>query len=69
MSLYFEANGVVEDKQVVVLLTAIGGEMYTLLNSLLSPAKPRDKTFAELTVLKAHFEPKPAIITKRFHFH
>jgi len=25
MSLYFEANGVAEDKQVAVLLTAIGG--------------------------------------------
>jgi len=35
----------------------------------LFPAKPRDKTFAELTtVLKAHFEPKPVVITKQFYF-
>jgi len=70
VSLYFEANSVAEGKQVAVLLTAIGGETYALLNSLLSPAKPRDKTFAELTtVLKAHFEPKPVVIAERFHFH
>jgi len=35
--LYFEANGVAEDKKVAVLLIAIGGETYTLLNNLLSP--------------------------------
>jgi len=70
MSLYFEVNGVVEDKQVAVLLTAIGGEMYVLLNSLLSLAKPHDKTFTELTTaLKAHFEPKPVVIAEQFHFH
>ena len=70
VSLYFEANDVAEDKQVAVLLTAIGGETYALLTSLLSPAKPRDKSYREITaVLKAHFEPKPIIIAERFHFH
>ena len=53
-----------------ILLTAIGGETYALLTSLLSPAKPHDQTCAEITaVLKAHFEPKPIIIAERFHFH
>ena len=37
VSLYFKANGVAEDKQVAVLLTAIGGETYTLVTSMLSP--------------------------------
>ena len=70
VSLYFEANGVAEDKQVPVLLTAIGRDMYALLTSLLSPAKPRSKTFEQITtVLKAHFEPKPITIAERFHFH
>ena len=67
ISLYF---GVAEDKQVAVLLTAIAGETYTLLTSLLSPEKPRDKSYEEITaVSKAYFEPKPIIIAKRFHFH
>lgn len=43
VSLYVKLNGVAEGKQVAVLLTAIGGEIYTLLTSLLSPEKPRDK--------------------------
>ena len=65
VSLYFVANGVAEERQVAVLLTAIGGEMYTLLTSLLSPAKPRDQTYAEITaVLKGNFEPKPIIIAE-----
>ena len=70
VSLYFEANSVAEGKQVAVLLTAIGGETYALLTNLLSPDKPRDKTFAEISsVLKKHFEPQPVIIAERFHFH
>ena len=68
--LYFDTNGVAEDKQIAVLLTAIGVETYASLTSLLSPAKPRDKSFGEITaVLKKHFEPEPVIITERFHFH
>ena len=68
--LYFEANGVTEEKQVAVLLKAIGGETYALLTSLLSPAKPHDKSFTQITeVLKKYFEPQPVIIAERFHFH
>ena len=68
--LYFEAYGVADEKQVAVLLTAIGGETYALLTSLLSPAKPRDKSFTEITeVLKKHFEPQSVIIIEQFHFH
>lgn len=70
ISLYFEVNGVAEDKQAAVPLTAIAGETYTLLTSLLSPEKPCDKSYEEITaVSKAYFEPKPIIIAKRFHFH
>ena len=49
VSLYLEANGVAKTKQMAVLLTAIGGETYAILTSLLSPANPRDKTFTEIT--------------------
>ena len=41
-----------------MLLTAIGGETYTLLTSLVSPAKPCDKSFHELSdIFKKHFQP------------
>ena len=48
VELFFEANGIKEDKQVPVFLTAIGGETYALLRSLLAPDKPSSKTFAQL---------------------
>ena len=38
--------------------------------SLLTPNKPKDKSFEELfAVLQKHFEPKPVVIVQRFHFH
>ena len=62
-------NSVAKDTQVAVLLTAIGGET-GLLASLLSPKKPCDKGYEEITAfLKAHFKPKFIIIAKRFHFY
>ena len=66
----FDANGIEDDKQVAVLLTAIGSSTYALLSSLIAPRKPREKSFAELTeTLCCHFDPKPLVIAKRFHFH
>jgi len=42
-----------------VFLSIAGGNIYALLRSLLSPAKPQEKTFAELAAeLKKHFESK-----------
>ena len=70
VQLYFEANGIKEEKQVAVLLTVIGSTTYALLSSLLAPAKPRDKTLQQLTdTLRQHFDPKPLVIAERFHFH
>ena len=70
VELFFEANGIEDNKQVPVLLTAIGGETYALLRSLLAPDKPSLKTFAQLKeTLKRHFDPKPLVIAERFYFH
>ena len=70
VELFFEANGIKDEKQVPVFLTAIGGETYALLRSLLAPAKPSSKTFTELKeVLQRHFDPKPLVIAERFYFH
>jgi hypothetical protein len=58
IELFFQANEIANEKKVAVLLSVIGGKTYTLLRGLLSPAKPQEKTFAELAAeLKKHFEP------------
>ena len=49
VQLYFTANSIAEDKQVAVLLTSVGRKAYALLNSLLSPTKPQEKSFAKLS--------------------
>ena len=70
MQLYFEANSVKEDRKVAVLLTVVGAKTYETLRSLLSPARPRDKTYEELLeVLKRHYDPQPLVIGERFKFY
>ena len=70
VQLFFDANSVAEGKQVAVFLSVLGSKTYLLLRNLLTPQTPKDKTFDELvTVLKEHFEPKPLIISERFHFY
>ena len=67
--LYMEANDTPEEKQVAVFLTAMGANTYSLLRDLLTPAAPKDKSFADIVeVLKSHFEPKPLEISECFHF-
>ena len=67
---YFKANGITDaDKKVAVFLTVIGSHLYKLLRNLVSPAKPADKSYEELTqVLKQHLVPKPIIIAERLKF-
>ena len=63
-------NNIKHDKQVAVLLRVIGSNTYALLSNILVPTKPREKSFEELAeTLHCHFEPKPLVIAKRFHFH
>ena len=70
VELFFKANGIKDEKQVPVFLTAMGGETYALLRSLLAPVKPTSKTFTELKeVLQQHFDPKPLVIAEYFYFH
>ena len=70
VQLFFEANGIKDDKQVPVFLTVIGSTTYALLSNLVSPDKPKEKSFQQLAeVLRRHFDPKPLVIAERFHFH
>ncbi len=51
-------------------LTVIGTKAYSLLRNLLAPAKPVEKSYAELLkVIKQHLDPKPLVIAERFRFH
>ena len=69
-NLYFEANGISEEKQLPVFLNPIGGKTYGLLRNLLAPTLLKDKSLAEvIAVLEKHFDPKPAVIAERFKFH
>ena len=71
VQIFFNANGIEEDKQKVpIFLNAVGARTYALLRDLLSPEKPAAKNFAELQkALTDHFEPKPLVIAERFYFH
>lgn len=70
VQLFFDANGMEDDKQVAVFLTVIGTKTYALLSGLLAPTKPREKSFSDLAqTVRYHFEPQPLIIAERFHFH
>ena len=44
--------------------------MYNLLRDLLAPSKPSELKLNDLIdTLSNHFNPKPLVITERFHFH
>ena len=58
------------EKKRAVFLSIIGASTYKLLHNLVSPRKPGEKSFVELTaVLRKHFHPTPSIIVERFRFH
>ncbi|XP_043917844.1 uncharacterized protein K02A2.6-like [Protopterus annectens] len=50
-----------------ILLSSVGSKTYSLVRNLLSPDKPGDKSFTELTsLLQSHYNPKPSEIVQRF---
>ena len=57
------------EKQRAILLSAIGPSTYRIIRTLVSPDKVTDYTFFELVEkARAHFNPKPSPIVKRFEF-
>ena len=58
MELMFVANDVKPQQQVATLLTLVGSETYGILKDLITPAKPKDKSYEELcAALEKHFSP------------
>ena len=69
VKLYFAAYDVADDKKVPVLLSVIGAKTYSLLQSLVTPAAPKAKSFNDIReALMAHFEPKPVRAAERYYF-
>ena len=68
---FFVANEIVDDdKKRAVFLSIVGVSTYRLLHNLVSPKKPGEKSFVELTeALRMHFHPTPSVIVERFKFH
>ena len=60
---YFAANDITNSwKQRTILLSACGASTNQLIGNLLSPAKPSNKSFAELTKLvQVHQHPLPSV--------
>ena len=68
---FFTANGITEaGKKRAVLLTVMGAATYKVLRNILLPAKPGEKTYAELVeALSKHYRPTPSEIVERYKFH
>ena len=68
---FFTANGIEDaEKKRSVLLTVIGAATYKTLRNILAPAKPGDKTYAQLVeALTKYYKPAPSEIVQRFKFH
>ena len=70
VELFFNANGVADNKRVPVFLCEVGATMYTLLHDLLALEKPQAKDIDDLfKKLRNHYEPKPLVLAERFFFY
>ena len=68
---YFVANKIDDAAQKrAIFITIIGDETYSLLRSLLAPAKPNTKSYEDLAnILNDHLKPKPVVIAERYKFY
>ena len=70
LEMFLDANAVAEGQRVATLLTVNGGTAHKIMQNLVAPASPKDKTYTELMdALSAHFSPKPLVIAERYRFH
>ncbi|KAG8173197.1 hypothetical protein JTE90_019312 [Oedothorax gibbosus] len=70
LEMYFLATDTPDDKKVSTMITLLPSRIYALLKDIVSPDKPKDKTFDELVLaLKKQLDPPPLTIADRFRFH
>lgn len=67
---FFDANMITDaGRKRAILLSSVGSKTYSLMRNLLSPDKPGDKSFTDLTnLLQSHYNPRPSEIVQRFKF-
>jgi hypothetical protein len=67
---YFTANDIASsEKRRTILLNAVGASTYRLIRTLVAPANLSEISFDDIVDrAKAHFNPKPSPIVKRFEF-
>ena len=67
---YFIANDIKGDeRQRAVLLSICGASTYQLIRSVVSAAKPTEKSLDEIVVLmRENYFPKPSVTMQRFAF-
>ena len=68
---FFTANDIRDEgKKKAAFLSIVGAGTYKVLRNIVSPAKPGDKSYADLVkALSQHFKPTPSEIVERFKFH
>ena len=68
---YVIANDIKDKKKTMAtFLTTIGSKTYNALEGFARPSKASEVKFEMLVkTLRDHYEPKPIMIAKRFHFH
>lgn len=63
---FFAANNIDDGDRKKAILSTVGAPTYSLMPNLLSPDKPKNKSFDQLvTLLKNHYDPKPSEIVQR----
>ena len=68
-TIHIDANNVSLSKIAAMRLSAIDKSTFHVLRNLLAPAKQSEQSFDDIVkALLDHFEPKPLVITERFHF-
>ena len=67
---YLDARNVTDtEKQKSYLLSQCGKEAYSVLRSLVSPSKVKDKTYSEIVkLLNGHLKPKKSVTVARYQF-
>ena len=70
MEYYFQANKITEgDTKRAILISTMGEKAYKLMHSLISPAKPNDKSFGPLVkAMRGHLCPPPSEIVQHRKF-
>ncbi|XP_061705661.1 uncharacterized protein LOC133516658 [Cydia pomonella] len=69
LEMYFKVNTIAEDLWLPTLIAVMGEETYDLLSNLVSPKKPAEMSYEQVTeVLRKHLQPKRSFMAERYRF-